>query len=1148
MADAGFTKLFGNREELKAISEDTKRLAEAIDSSDGFVLFRMKQEGVLPDKSVLLSLRNPISLRFAIDNYELNDDEVDSFRDDLARFGDNKITTTPPSIKEIKSRLAAGKPISRLAILPKDIIIEFADDIDRQNDVDGSDMDVALLESAKLLQPEDFDEIESKVPEFLNRNIDALMNRELLSKIPMLKDKAKNLMISALNKKRSYIGDLEDYPFEKGNLEDEALLRSYLTAVAKNNDFHKGYQGLLGVSNFNSIISTMEYYSKYDRGDLNCFTDADFEENLDSITAKFIDWISDRSNGDYSDKAVYKLQNANSSLDRFSKVITEQSIVEICKRNDRLSFRDLANSDFKDSKARKAIIEKALLSAFAKSDDMTPFLSVALTDLLAPLDEDEKHVYVDELEKDVRRNAIKTFVRTSHLQYCIWERKTLISNESLFDGSMDAVADEFPSMNLLILVLNLFSRIDENDAKDLKRKDALVKLGNRLAPRLEKSDVRKLCKHYGFPLSKLLVYKEDAPNDSNSNMLVAVRADAAGCDDSFAFEIAFECDADFRRELLRKGVELQKRAVLEAISDKPESIAFMREYFKAHREQIMNDPEILSRILKAPYGKSIMKISEREQINAYGELKRAAKEFRSLQKLSKRDSNDEYDSDCEDDLTDERAKLSEEIEKARNKKNEAFRFLSVGFLDKLSDDLVETKNWSELSELMEHHIDTGRIYRKISSMDFAGVMEAAKNDDFRKIVTKAVGYEKSSIVFDFSPDESLAAARVFMSEFQDRPKTIDLFSDRSFVKRFAIEDIPLHAVYSYYMSPPSDKMKIGTRYLHERYSPEEILKIFKTLDEGVGFFSEFGPNASFDHFLKDNFNNDEEGFMKLLELSKTESPKLYLVLANGRIFRSFAENMEGDDKLDFKQMRYLIERFDFDVLIKGVEEVMDEIKSFSKDRDELSSKGKITNNNLALKTIQSLIWLTTAERMKTDGSYDYERLSELPDSQADKLILSLMNGGGVLRLLFHSAVGTFKADDGFPRQIDLFLNSGSDVQLLFRPNERIRGDFMFDAGQDTWYSQHALAFYSNLIGAMNERGMFDELDKLFHDLENDKFIRNEASYESRRDSWTNHSEVISFLSESEPFMDELRKICQKTFLERKLDHVPKPSGRRSGKI
>lgn len=1185
-------KELNNKNYLQSLLNDKEQLNAEIEKTGGYVLYLMEQENLLPKKEDLLEQENVFALNFILKHYELEKAEIKKLKkyfSDHSSKG-NQVTNEVLTLEEVEDYLIEEKKLNRNTILPLDILNKYVKEIDRQYYIDEYNMNHIMDSSIKKLTKE---EILSLNKEFLLENISVFNVKPGYFSDDKYNALYKELLIEkAQNEnKKLEINNFRNYHFKENDKEflDQLLINSshrYNTPT---------YGELSSIEGFTKLISKLEYFDKFGYKDVNDFTTQEFDDNIEIIRARWLQAFNEEKDRYY--KNFNNFINFNASPSRFEKIFSLDYLSEVLDNIAEYHEHSMSRDD-SESKDKMTHIERQLLSyAIKNKDNIEKLTKLELSSMYRNIYHDYDHDR-HKLENESYKNDIAVFylevtpklMHSDYMKEFLGYSTDYIVNEYSADVMLE-LAQSHPSVNLFALLAKSYNNNKKNFTswKWGAAKKTLEKALNEVAKHIEPEDTKLIAKYYDAPVSKLIVRKNDANNNSENNILnYKDIAFEKLVENEFRTKFVFDLKKDFREMILKEKKELPEDVVFSILrnaEDDATALKFIKDYVKIHRENILKNDKLVKAISRNEKNNEILSLNNKDRqehvfvewITKLQQKNQLEKEQEALKKTFKKMPSDGYyhSEEEEEELLaklpkEEKEKrqkvdqLYEQVQQLRKETAELLENLSHDFFNEKIIKLVKERNFDDvklMKEASNHSLEY--FYQYVSQLDFNELLKNIENDSFRSLIVNAINYDnKTAFKFNnYSERENTILAEMLMDEFPKDPLKITYFfmpKNRDFVKEFSIKNCPKEIFYSYKLrakesisynlkkdEDPEDGILVRTPY-----TVEQIWRAYRNLDKKEGFFSYMDVNAGFDHSFNANFKNDEEGYLALLEKAK-EDPKFYAALCNSSIIDDFAKKLE--DKSKERQTRdelsneYVAKVFDINILAKGIKQILKDMKNASYEHEESESK---FNRKLANQTIHRVYHLTHYEEYDSSYGRNGTYHTNLSQEQIDTIFHAVWEEAPLLFLsLYH--VGTQNMAEYVEKNFDKLMNTHyySANELLYT-NDKIKNEYFGvdpSKGLDHGHNITVEKFIHAMIDYYTIEGKKEELDHMSYLLQQKKFFEDELSYDYKYKANQGNSLIIDYMSEKDDMQNKVYTTTRKFFLEQALSNkeiTNKPKSRK----
>jgi hypothetical protein len=275
---------YSTKESLEALVQNKDEFFTVINESTGFILEMLKNNNVKPELDMLVDNLSVFTIQYITDNYQLNPKQTEK----ITIFLSDEETVYNKKLKpeEVEEYLINKKPLPRSTDLSLEQINRYTKEIEEQFKMDESSMESILNYSFRKFSIDDVYKIDRK---FLLNNAFILTNKPVFFNDVKFKEFYKEIIFKAYKKPsirhfRSYVFTLDEKDFLIKLLENEEM--SYWR------DEYTDYSKIPG---FKSLISKYEFFEKFNKGNIEHFSDAEVENNVDFFKKVYLEDKEDRS-------------------------------------------------------------------------------------------------------------------------------------------------------------------------------------------------------------------------------------------------------------------------------------------------------------------------------------------------------------------------------------------------------------------------------------------------------------------------------------------------------------------------------------------------------------------------------------------------------------------------------------------------------------------------------------------------------------------------------------------------------------------------------------------------------------------------------------------------------------------------------------
>lgn len=340
------------------------------------------------------------------------------------------------------------------------------------------------------------------------------------------------------------------------------------------------------------------------------------------------------------------------------------------------------------------------------------------------------------------------------------------------------------------------------------------------------------------------------------------------------------------------------------------------------------------------------------------------------------------------------------------------KMVSYDTFEELFKELIEQKDYLSIFALSQtkesmtkssmHH-----FIEYVNSLNFEQLKENLSQSYFIKLIYLNIDYDNKTAIKlgPFTKEENFYIADKLLEgikvpsdekmHYKSKPFHFFSMDNRSFIKDYVIENLPLNIMYTFdfelYMGKENSISK--ARFVNEAYTYEEILRTYRNCEKEGGIFNYFDVNASYDHIFSHTFypyqtrtddkkevKNKFDYFLGFANYIKDKEPRLYAIVLGSVLTQcdKITEKDNNGEKLRYKDQiaNYIFnEYFDLDTALYGLRLIIEDARE----------KPKSNNPELIARAVSELMALTRHEIYEND---DYRRIikrSYLDDKATDKI-------------------------------------------------------------------------------------------------------------------------------------------------------------------
>lgn len=1148
---------------LASLLNNREALFEDIEQTTGYVLHLMEKEKFFPPLEWFMNDGqevNTYALSFIINNYDLNKSQLHSLRKYFSSYGDNIVANEMMEEDVVKENLISGKEITRKTVLNLKFIQEHEEQIlayKQDNDSGYSEIDSVLANSAKTLTPEEIFSLPIKirrvfrqaifnsVPEYFQDRAFARKYKEMLMK--------SNFSRMRLEVFSNYIMDPE---------EDKDLLEKMLQELP-NSIWDRGYNDWMEIKGMDKILDPMRFIEERSCNSIKMLSNATILANKERLQELLRTKFFERQEFD-KEHQLNILMKLDASVEQFSLLVDLDFVRDFVEKYPHNNWLKTSHMDYDGVRDKQEYMNNILLRLIAENKKFVYLLSAY----------DLDRIFIEELKNarhrfkaqapDIGEVLLKAY---TNIVEVILETKNMVGSHASIRGREIAamtLGEEFVDIlidkacpNLLYALAAEYA--SERDSKNNYHKDTqqiIINIIDKIAARVDKKRVKEIAKHFNIKFKLPLLAMHDKVSNKDNDLLSYNLDEAL---DEKHYKTLFFFHPEYQKQVLKEG-KILPQEVIQGVFNEAENSkqfkTFFIQYTEKHRDTLLEDKDFTNMILSSTYGQDLFKIEikQSEQINLVSQVMELVAQQEAISEKQNEASNifeqnprnrrlDFYNTSEYKAFQKEKAALGKQQEELK-------ALLSSEILEEMAMDYLRNKNYTAFSDFKSiFHLNRNVFAQYVSELSASEVLKALDNEAFKSALKNSVSYEgNSEIKWQFSDNEALEVSKKLYQEKIFIGKSLFVFypteQKKRIVKEFLINTAPYEAIYSYDFLP-NDKTGVTS------YTNEELLKIFQNLDKDKGIIYAKDSNAHhrLENIIGDNFKDNEKAYLEFVEFVKTE-PIVYMVASYHNNFSEYVRKNEAYKgmNLDESQSAYLKEHFDFDIILKGVEQLLDNIE---RKKDIISDEMYSSLEKQTTAAIDKVIWATIYD-IENYQTGEKKYFSNITKEQTDKCLTILMEKAPFY-LMSLSRLGVY---DNLPKQlnehtIDYQSNNLKAHDFVY-PSSRVSGD-SFRIDGNSWAGRNIGYSIEGFVNALINEDKFHELNYLAFLTQQHKFEQNEIDYEYRK---MPYSPIIEFIAqdnkEKESYFalnEKLEACSRKFFMDRVLERKEQaPIKKRSNKI
>lgn len=1106
-------KQYYNQDVLKELLQDKIKLNQAINETGGYVLYLMEQNKMKPNLDLFFD-NNDISayaLQFVLKNYtdftteqkrvlnnyqnqyknydhekeefKPSDDEPTFENHDIEYYLKNKLTPPKNSILTFELIKAYSKEISDI-LSNEDIVMERV-----------------LKTSMKPFTLKEVFAIDKKFikkhPYILNYYPQYFENQEF-------KNYFKEIMLAP--GQRVGVHNFEHYHFTE---DDKELLYSLI-----GNRYRADYDDMLKLHGAKDIISKTDFFEKLNSNDITYFTDEETLENKELIQNR---WLQGFDRNDKKDKTLFKydyfskLVSTDSNLSQFKIIVSPQYFASLVEKTDDVSLNSVYKEDTQ-TREKMAYFEKLSLNyLFENPKDYYKFrLSSILGKLFENYYSEEKQQLAQQFYEVVMPEAFKNdgFLHLSG------RYNHIIDNHSI--QFIDTLVKTHPSINLLYVLLDTYTNYSD-DNRDNRKKELAKELKthiNNLIPLVNEEDAKTLVKAFNYKKPITTLYNNSVERQAFESNFLNHGYDLK-MNESIK-SLVLSIDKSMLTHILKENIQLDtedyQRVLRNSKNDK-DALNFITKYTQKNRDVILSNEELVREILAHPKAQNIIEIdNSKEEQKAYANY---LVNYEKIFKLNKLSTKLKSDNDPEKEVIYEKKRTIEKEQEELTKK------ISLSFIQTKTEELIQSKDLKSLCALSSLRLfEYEKFNHFVYNASFKDTLQFVDNEYFMHIASSQMGYEdKSTFSFGkYSEKETYELATKVLPYIdikegkREKEKITRYFknSNKEYLKDFFIDYLSNELFYSYRLKDSLNGAK---------FSNDEILKAYINAEK-TNFFSDTDVNAGYSHVLRDFYEDDKEKYFDMLAKTKDAYPKLYLLLTHHEITNQFYDWGEGIVR-DEAAMHFYIDTYDTNVILKGIDFILDEIKE---NRPPYNSK-------LAAHAVIQALYSTYYDKDTPNGREYYSLFS---NEYIHELMTSVWHKAPLFILERHRMGEIDNIGEYIVQNMKDFDSEKMPLDFLY-PNWNLKSDYFRVEADHTKAS--ILTIFNGMMDYYIKSNQNEKLDYMIFLVERAKYFSDNINYHHHPEnlSFDSCSNLVEVIFENDAIMDKIKNYKLKSMLDNTIE-------------
>jgi hypothetical protein len=615
-------------EEIEINKNNQEWINQEINTTNGFILYKMKDYKIYPDKEVLMQNKHPLAIQFLLDNYDLNNQEKEDIMDWLSSQGiDEKLFKEELDENTIDNFLSKKKEIPQDTILPLNLILKHASYLLEE---DSYRIDNILNLSFQKISYQDFVKIPKKIKEkypwIYTYNKNFFKNREHgIEYYQIVKNKKEGLNLKYY----------KNFPFEEKDL---PMIDNILKKTNDREYDKKKYNDLMNYG-LDKFISKLDYFKKYNQSDLTSFSLKEIQEHRKEIQEIIIhknkkeDWR----------QGFYALYDMKININQLEILMNDSFFEQLKNKTREHRLFEHIDKDFpKERKEKEIFIRNYYIQYMLPK--LSEVSSEEINNMLRVMDqiyyqlnynqEEEKKEIIQKIEK-LTSFILEKEINTNQLPFFINLKKEIfaIDNQELIDkkfhkfvnpngffwlislwkevGSNPNNLEKKSQINIESMLMKLVESInDKQFFKDKKINNNYKKIFLTIIEYFENQELKYVRHSFKNELmtlknlikgKKLLKLSNIDWNQDNYNFIAF---DSENLEKNHYQETIQMIRPEFAEEYLQQKKHFSKSLFSFLINNahQKENQVLLKKYIEIFQEDIENSP-LLPKILQSPYQK-----------------------------------------------------------------------------------------------------------------------------------------------------------------------------------------------------------------------------------------------------------------------------------------------------------------------------------------------------------------------------------------------------------------------------------------------------------------------------------------------------------------------------------------------------------------
>lgn len=877
-----------NKEILENIVKDTEKLYLKIKETKGYIFYYLKKYKIFPNKKDLIENCTPYSIKFLIENYDLEEKDKAKIRRLFTLDGNTNIYEGHLTESELKHYLE-----NNLSIPLMELSVEQINTYGEK-----------LIELSKNKVPYINNIIEYSLndmtkEEYKNFSLNFIAQFNIQPQMEWLKDedfaqiyKDNIIKINEMNGNELFLENFVKYPFKKEDkLFCNQLLKNTLKSyfVYSENVPNLTYSFLNNFNGVKEIITEENFILEYNSYYFNDISEEVIIDNKEKIKEIWLKYAKDKN------ISIYKLLTfVDMPEEIFEKLLDKKFLSQIFTQYPKIDLNE-DNIHQMNLKNGASIIMRNYFQMYGKDLRAIDNLPYETAFTWINIENSRGSTEYKEEIYHYCSNIYKKYFNSENITYNFLNKDRQWLWLMLKEKSFQDYIQNNPNINLLYFILK--DNTGSYDKKEFYRQ--LIKT---ITEKLESNNekiISEIFAKYNIPYP--LVEKQNNQTITNltqnysHNIFAYENVKNVSSISSQVIYILLQENIGFDKFVIKNRLIIDDEELNTLIHHKSFK-PFLKEYITLHKDRYINNGKVLNYAEKNEFPMFYDIITEKDDEN-YKHLKQLIEQLPLL-----KGDNENF---------------RENVEKQVDLKN----IISLGYVKNILNQSIKNEDFKEIKYL-DHWIHT-TFYQNVlkeflKSLPFNKLENLCDNDNFLNLLKSNINssdFFTTNFLSYTDKEIHLIYSKLKNKDFQP----ITLISMIDSEKQELIKKIALKEFSNEIFTHPSlcyFKNSFTTNIISIYYNAQEVYDIFNSLKENFFVSQDNNPIS----FLVTNFKNNKEEYLKLVKLAEN-TPQLYALLIQQEIIKA-QTNEKGISDIK-AQSKFIKEHFNIKTLCQGIKEIYD---------------------------------------------------------------------------------------------------------------------------------------------------------------------------------------------------------------------------------